>query len=157
MPSELQRMLHQFRKPMVSLGWSGVSWARADKILREATQYVTVAWGRFPDRWQRDDDGKPLRDEAGKKMRSADSWGANRLFRFKHYDAMEFEEFSLDEAVHIKPVKSEWYWRPKRVGFRAYRTSDQVLLMDHVDATGICVVCDGTKRRHACNCERVHA
>lgn len=157
MPAELQRMLHQFRKPMVSLGWSGVSWARADKIMREATQYVTVAWGRFPDRWQRDDKGKPLKDETGKKLLSSDSWGANRLFRFKHYDAMAFEEFSLDDAAHIKPVRSEWYWRPKRIGFRAYRTSDQVLLMDHVDATGVCVVCDGVKRRPACSCSKEHA
>jgi len=155
MPSELQRMLHQFRKPMVSLGWSGVSWARADKIIREATQYVTVAWGRFPDSWQRDEKGKPLKDERGRKIRSVDAWGANRLFRFKHYDAMEFEEFSLDDAVVIKPVRAEWYWRPKRDGYRAYRTSDQVLLLDHVDATGVCVSCDGVKRRHSCSCSKV--
>ena len=152
MPAELQRMLHQFRKPMVSVGWTGVSFQRADVILREATAFVSVSKGYFPDRWMRDPEGKIL-EKDGKKQRDRDSWGANRLFRWEHFDAAAMENFTLGEVEKIKPLKGEWYWRPKHDGVRAYRTSDQVMLLDHVDQVGTCSTCSGAKKRHACKCE----
>ena len=153
MPAELARMLHQFRKPMVLVGWSGVSFQRADVILREATQYVSVSRGYFPDRFQRDERNRVLKDGDGKKLRSHDSWGANRLFRWKHFNAMDMERFTLGEDERIRAVKSEWYWRPGHKGYLAYRTSDQVLLLDHVDQVGVCSVCSGVKRRQPCKCD----
>lgn len=156
LPAELARMLHQFRKPMVHVGWDGVNWARCDKILREATGYVTLSRGRFPDRYERDDAGKPAKDARGHRIRSTDEWGANRLFRLEHFDAMEFEEFNLDQAVQdeggLKPLKREWFWRPGKPAGRLYDTEEQVLLLDNVDASGICANCEGARRRHVCKC-----
>jgi hypothetical protein len=157
MPAELQRMLHQFRKPKVMVGWTGVSFARADVILREATQYVSLSRGYFPDRFQRDERNKVLKDEDGRKLRSRDSWGANRLFRWRHFDAMDMEQFTLGEGANIKPLKSEWYWRPKHAGFLAYKTSDQVMLLDHVDQVGVCATCSGSRTRHKCACDKTPA
>lgn len=153
MPAELARMLHQFRKPMVSVGWTGVSFQRADVILREATAFVSVSKGYFPDRWLRDGSGAIMRDEDGHKLRDADSWGANRMFRWEHYDSAAMESFTLGEVDKLKALKREWYWRPSHAGFRAYKTSDQVMLLDHVDQVGTCSTCSGSRKRHTCKCE----
>lgn len=173
MPPELGRLLNQFRKPDVLVAWSAPNWNRADKILREVTQYVTVCRGFFPDRWLRDKIGGLKKDANGKKIRNRDGWGANRLFRLSHYDAMAFEEFSLDAAGRtIAPMGVDYYWRPNgqraqsALGvpgavftrrapvrhYRAYDTRQSVMLMDHLDQVGVCVVCDGSRRRPACTC-----
>src|SRR5690606_32385944 len=59
-PPQLVRILNQLRKTDVRCSWTAPSWARADVLLREVTQAVTVCQGRMPDRWERaQEPGKP--------------------------------------------------------------------------------------------------
>lgn len=59
-PPQLVRVLNQLRKTDVRCAWTAPSWARADLLLREVTQAVTVCTGKVPDRWERrQDPAKP--------------------------------------------------------------------------------------------------
>lgn len=161
MPAELSRMLNQLRKPNVQLVLTAPAWSRADIVIRECVQYVTLCRGYLPDRYVReptpglfppiakDDDGRRLRVETT-------GWLPNRLFRFVTYDATQFDEFTLGKAAKLKAISRRWYWRQKRAHFLAYSTTEQVQLLDHLDEFGTCWKCGGTRRRPACSCGVEH-
>lgn len=154
MPAELQRVLNQFRKPRVTVGWSAPAWGRADKQLREVTSLVVLAEGSRPDRWLRTQHGQIARDGSGRKVRvPAGEWPPNRRFTWRLYDAMVFEEFDLDKSVAIEPIAMTRYNRMRGKAHRIYRTEQQVQLLDWVYG-GECVNCGGTKRRPACSCDK---
>lgn len=158
MPLELGRMLNQLRKPDVRLVWSAPSWKRADVILREVTQAVTVCRGFLPDRWQREDgcrrfprrlvgsDGRPVR---------VDGWANNRLFGWSTYDAIELDEFTAGARDRMKPKAVKWWWRPGKLAPSLYDTHDQVGLSDHLDQFGTCGSCGGARQRVKCRCVEV--
>ncbi len=145
LPAELARVLNQLRKVDVEVWWTGPTWARADKMLREVTGRVTVCKGMFPDRWERDDQGAKL----GKVERA---WRPNRLFRWVSYAGEDFDEFTFSAEKKLKAVDRRWYWRPKHEAHRLYDTLAAVELLDHLDFTSVCPNCDGARRRHQCRC-----
>lgn len=156
MPAELGRMLNQLRKPGVALGYTGPSFARADKLLREVTGAITVCRGFLPDQFER----QPVKalfppkalDDAGRAIRIDSDWLPNRLFKFCRYDAADYEDFTASKALKLKPLKVQWYWRSKHDAHHAYDTSDVVELLDHLDETGACWKCGGTRSRPKCRC-----
>lgn len=178
LPAELQRVLNQLRKHDVELVWTAPNWARADVLLREVTQMVTVCKGRYPDRFEREDGkrrcfgllaprarkdprtGKPCRwalpayDQDGSIRRPPMRWPVNRVFRFVTYDASTFDEFTFAQAKKIKPLGRKWWvrTRDKTGAVNLYRTGQPVGLLDHLDDTGVCVSCGGTRRRKSCSC-----
>jgi len=145
LPAELARKLNQLRKVDVVVGWTAPTWARADKMLREVTGAVTVCRGMIPDRWQRDANGD-------KTERVTSAWKPNRLFRWVTYAGEDFDEFTFSAQKKLKPVNRQWYWRPSHETFKMYDTLGQVDLLDHLDHTGTCPVCDGSRTRHRCKC-----
>lgn len=170
MPPELQRLLNQFRKPDVRVGWSAPAWARADLMLREVTQVVCLAKGYKPDRYLRESDGRPIVVD-GSKLRASAEWASNRQFRWVFYDAYEFEEFSIDAAKQCEPVAVRWFDRlsgassdyrlplllramgnrgARRVDL-AYDTRQAVMLLDNVESE--CAHCGGYRARVKCSCK----
>lgn len=150
MPAEIGRLLNQLRKVGVIVVWTGPSWDRADKVLREVTQQVTLCRGLL---------GPPAKDEDGK--RDPLGWRSHRLFSWKTYDVQELPEFSLglvqmDRGKNrLRPKNTRMYWR-KKDGSGAqsmYRTMDPVMLLDHLDETGNCFTCGGYKSRKRCSCK----
>jgi hypothetical protein len=158
LPPELVRMIHQLRKPDVDVVWTAVNWSRADVVLREATQNVTVCRGRANDKWQRDDEIPPAwrpnaprkTDLNDKPLRRTESWKANRYFKYMTYDARAFDEFTIHAIKNLKPHNTERYWRPWHDAHRLYDTMEQVPLLDNLDVAGPCPICGGTRRRPSC-------
>lgn len=138
MPSAVANLLVQLRRRDVVLRWTAPSWARADKIIRECSQAVTACLGYMP-----------VPDVDGDTDRQ---WRRRRLFRWRTYDASEFEEFTVGKKDQLRPWTKQWYWGPGSAAFDAYDTLDQVLTIGHVLDTGRCARCGGTRRAPACSC-----
>jgi len=161
-PPQLIRMLNQLRKVDVECVWTAPNWARADTVLREVTQRVTLCKGFVPDRYVRDFGVppwyKPYAPRAigidGRPVKRSPRWPSNSLFRYRTYDAQAFEEFSVNVTKTLRPLESHWYWRPWHDDQYLYSTLDSVSLLDHVDDIGVCMGCGGSRKRHICSCDR---
>lgn len=139
MPFQVAAALQQLRKGDVVLGWTAPSWKRADTILRECTQWVTLCRGFWPE---------PVE---GRRR------GANRWFRYRIYDAQAFEEFSVGSATSnrsdsLHPVSSDWYRRKRHRAHLLYDTYEAVPMLDHLDQHGTCLECGGVRSRKKCEC-----
>lgn len=141
-PPELQRMLNQFRKPDVWLGWTAPAWERADLMLREVTMDVTVCRPMWPLVTARRDPGS--------------LWPSQRWFRWATYDAFDYEEASARQMwTAIRPLKVRRLWKPpeRRRMFNAYDTKQGVELLDHIQ----CEECGGKFTRKTCRDPEGHA
>jgi hypothetical protein len=158
MPAELGRILNQLRKPNVQLTLTAPAWTRADIIIRECVQFVTLCHGFLPDRYVREPERRLLRptvkNDKGRPVRvETTGWLPNRLFRYRTYDATQFDEFNLGKAAKLRAISTKWYWRMSGGADLMYETSEQCSLLDHLDETGICFVCGGHRARAKCTCE----
>lgn len=139
LPVEVQNLLVQLRRRDNTLAWSAPSWTRADLIIRETSQAVTVCRGYL---------GKRARDAEGKAL----LWSQKRLFRWKTYDAVNFEEFTAQKATKLKADHKAWF---RGVGSRAmhsYDTFDDVSRVGAAIDSGRCASCGGVRRPKPCTC-----
>lgn len=149
LPKAVQLLLNQLRRRDILLRWTAPSWSRANIVLREVTQAVTVCRGYDKEY-----------ESAGGRM-----WGMNRLFRWNTYDAMEFTTWSDDKESKLKGKQNAWafrkvpWWFPGSHGaaeFAAasYDTFDSV---DNVDSgEGYCFRCGGDRPKlklEPCTCQ----
>lgn len=136
---EVQLFLNQLRRRDICLRWTAPSWSRANIVLREVTQAVTICRGYFPKVEDRGDDTRV--------------WGANRLFRWTTYDAFDFTTWTDSKEGTLKGKANAWFWRPGSWAEASYDTFDSV---DHVDSgEGVCLNCGGERprlARPACAC-----
>jgi hypothetical protein len=159
-PPQLARVLNQLRKQAIQFVWTAPNWSRADVLIREVTQAVTVCRGSWPDRWERNLDGSIVTELVNQghkgartvRVRHSGGWRPNRLFSFVTYDAMEFDEFSYSIVNDVKPREVAWYRRRKHIDHLVYDTFEGVDLLDHLDDVGTCVICGGQRRRRRCSC-----
>lgn len=135
LPPQLVNLFLQLRRREIVMRYTSPNWARADVVLREVTRLVTVCRGIM-----------------GVRVEGS-AWPRNRLFRWSSYDAVDWEEASMNRIKAAKPLCRSWYWRPGREAESAYRSGEQVFSMNHVDASGLCVDCGGTRSRQRCRCE----
>ena len=139
LPMEVQLLLNQLRRRDILLRWTAPSWSRANIVLREVTQAVTVCRGYFPKFESRGDESR--------------QWGSNRLFRWTTYDAMEFTVWTDNKEANLKGKVNAWLWRPGSWAEASYDTFDSV---DNVDSgQGYCFSCGGIRPkivRPACSC-----
>ncbi len=171
LPPDAQRLSNQLRKGDIEFAWTAPNWMRADKMFREVTQEVTVCRSMVSSRYVRsaetgkvaryDEDGQfsspmfPLLDgKPGGRVRWPNSWPARELFRFKTYNAEDFEEFSLHTQNRVKAIRKRWYVRRRHKAWKSYSTLEEVVLLAHLDESGICVACGGTRTRPKCVCPR---
>lgn len=134
LPVQIANKLHQLRRADVVLRYTGVSWARADKVMREATSGVTVCRGYFS-----------YRPEGS-------IWPQRMLFRFKTYDAVDFDEWSAGQMEDVNPVVSQWFFRPGKAAMDAYLTLDAVEALGWAAESGMCMVCGGKRTVPRCSC-----
>jgi hypothetical protein len=153
LPPQLARVLNMLRHFDVELAWTAPNWSRADVIIREVTQEVTVCRGYMPDWCERESNVPPFwRANARRVQRSRSGWPYNRLFRFKTYDATMFDEFTYHQVKDVKPRSSLWYYRPWHRHQYLYNSQAIVALMDHLDESGRCLECGGYRQRQKCTC-----
>lgn len=138
-----QALLMQLRKVNVRFWWTAPSYARADKIIREVTQAITECRGFYADR------------AAAQTRRGViQSWAPKRLFSFKTYDAIEFEDWTAGKAERAEPMVVEWFHGPGSEVFSAYDTLGAVHVIAGISDGGMCENCNGivSSKPKACRC-----
>lgn len=136
MPAPVANKLVQLRRADVVLRWSSPSWARSDKIIRECSQAVTYCRGHLPKT-------APGTDRL---------WRQRRLFVWKTYDAMDFEDFTSGKREQLPALQSDLHWGPKSPVFKAYDTYDSVASIGTVTDSGRCYSCGGRREIPKCRC-----
>ncbi len=134
LPHNIMNMLMQMRKGDVRVMWSAPAWARADKLVREVTQAVTLCFGSSPVRG------------------TGSMWASNRFFRCKTYSMEDFDEWTAGRMEKLDPLVSDYWWGPTSRAFRLYNTKQKVTRIGHSNDSGVCVECGGTRRRQECSC-----
>lgn len=148
-----QNKLMQLRRADVDLAWTAPNWARADKIVREVTQAVTECRGSFPARVvgnaaraQPPAEGEPTNAEPAERV----LWRPKRLFAWKTFDTIEFEEWTAGKREKAAPIAKNYYYGPGSPVFDAYDTLDAVSIVAGMTPEGTCDICNGSVRRHVC-------
>jgi hypothetical protein len=177
MPVQMLTKLCMLRKDDVVLRMTAPAFTRLDKVVREVCQAVTVCRGYMPQPNRSIDKEVRVCDECRFLALAADArvelegedlgddvigtlcerhanrlWAVKRLFWWRTYDAMEWEEFSLQKIEAVKPLATSWYWRPGRPAESHYDTLARVEPMDHLSDAGLCGICGGKRRHSPCSC-----
>jgi len=140
MPPQVANYLVQLRRRNVVLRWTTPAWGRADTIIREVSQAVTLCVGQIPKR-------RPA--EPGEAPRL---WRDNRAFMVRTYDPQQFDEVEARRLEHAKPGVWAWYWRPGALAEGAYDTLDAVTALGWANAAGMCIDCGGQRKTPGCSC-----
>ena len=143
MPREFANKLVQLRRANVSLSWSCPAWGRADIIMRECTQLVTLMTAAIPARSPATPDGSPR------------LWHRRKLFTARSYDPTKVDEFQAHRAMaeEVAPEIIAFYWGPGSTMFRAYDTLDAVSALGATNDAGFCITCSGKRRATPCSCD----
>lgn len=144
MPPQVANYLVQLRRRNVSLRWTTPAWGRADTIIREVSQAVTLSVGQFPKR------RPPTKGEAPRL------WRDNRVFMARTYDPHDFDEVEARRMQHASPDVWAMYYRPRGLAETAYDTMDAVSALGWANEAGVCIQCGGERRRSACKCPKDH-
>lgn len=136
MPVQVANFLVQLRRRDVVLRWTAPAWSRADKIIRECSQAVTVCSGH-------------LSVAADGEVRL---WRERRLFRLRTYSTAEFDEWSTSKESRLRAERKAWLWRPGSEAMRSYRTLGDVSRVGEVLDSGRCAHCGGRKAVPRCTC-----
>lgn len=135
----VQNILVQLRRRNIVLRWSAPNWARADKIVREVTQAVTECRGYFPSRVTKlDGEGE------------AQLWKPKRLFNFRTYDTIDFEEWTSSKRDSIQAMVAEYFYGPGSEVFSTYDTLDAVTMVAGITPEGLCDICMKVARKEYC-------
>lgn len=144
LPNVIETNLQQMRRGDVTIRWSAPGWARADKVMRECTQGLTICRAtNFRQQIVDHDDGTERQ------------WRSKSLMKWKTYDAQEFDEWSQSQTEKIKPKVSQWFYRLGDKGqyvCEAYDTFAPVLRWGLATESGRCVSCGGRKTLPKCSC-----
>jgi len=140
MPTQVANLLMQLRRRNIALSWTSPAWARADKIIREVTQAVTLMSGFMPVASPPAADGSPT------------LWSRKRCFEARTFDASAIEEFTARRAIDVKPDVRAYYWAPGSQMFSAYDTLDPVQALGWAQASGLCGGCGGKRSPVKCTC-----
>jgi hypothetical protein len=136
LPAPVANKLVQLRRADVVVRWSAPSWKRADLIIRECSQMVTWCQGYLP---KRSSDGDR-------------EWRNRRLFRWKSYDAADFEDFTAGKREQLRALVVDHHWGPRSPAFLAYDTFDAVSTIGTVSDSGRCYTCAGRRTLPDCSC-----
>jgi hypothetical protein len=134
----VQNLLVQLRRRDMTFAWSAPGWARADKIVREVTQAVTECRGYFP--------GRPTEIEGDSGVRM---WAPKRVFKFRTYDTIDFEEWTAGKRDNLKPMTAQWFKGVGSAAFAAYDTLDSVSMVSGGDPD-VCEHCNLKVRASYC-------
>ena len=145
LPAPIANLLVQLRRRDVVLRWTAPNWKRADVIIRECTQMVTVCTGLYP---------VEHRAEVDEEERA---WIENRLLKLVSFDAALMDDFDAGRRDDLEVWTRQWLWRPKSTVTDWYDTYDQVNVIGHVSETGRCLRCGGTRRPLPCSCSEYSA
>jgi len=142
LPPAVANLLVQLRRRDVVVRWTAPSWERADKILREVSQAVTIT--------QRLGKRK-VTSETGQLM-----WQQARMIRARTFDPLDLAV--LDSAVDSRRKSARPFVKDRlRVAsLEAGRAYDSLYPVEQPAMTtdsGSCLNCGGSRPRVKCSCE----
>lgn len=133
-PQQLVNKLVKLRHDDVVARWTAPNWMRADVVLREVSQAVCVCKGYV------------------KKAVPGLLWPQKSVFQFATYDAMAWEDYSLNKVEKVRCLSKEWYFRSRGMAMHMYDTLGSVDMLDHTDQGGHCLTCGGKRALRKCDC-----
>lgn len=144
LPEDIQNILNQLRRADVMMRWTAPDYSRADKIIRETSQGISLCAGYAPDR------SVEARTDAEGNLRA---WAPNRLASVGTYDGKKMAQFHSHQTTPsggrkqalLRPIIRQWYWAPKTGLFDYYDTLDAVSLV-----SSLCTTCGGKKVSKTC-------
>lgn len=144
LPDDIQNILNQLRRRDVMLRFTAPAYDRADKIIRETAQGITLCHGYFPDK-----SIEARTDEEGNLR----AWAPNRMAIVNTYDGRDMAAFSVASTTAAAGQKKpklrakfqQIYWAPKTGVFDYYNTLDPVSLVSY-----LCPVCGGKRVAKQC-------
>lgn len=139
MPTVIANHLVQLRRRDVALRWTAPNWKRADTIIRECSQAATLCMGFWKE---------TVKAEDG----SDRQWSSRRLFYWRTYDAVAFDEWSTYRKEKHRPVTRQLYRRDSSPASLTYDTFDAVLSLGAVTEGGSCMECGGARAKPKCSC-----
>lgn len=140
-----QTLLGQLRKRNARFWWTAPSFKRADVIIREVTQAITECRGFYAS------------DHGRQERRGViQSWAPKRLFTFRTYDAVEFDDWTSGRRESAPPLVSEWFHGPGSEVFKGYDTLGAVSVIAGVGEGGFCDNCNGTVSNKPKPCRCAH-
>lgn len=144
LPPEIQLVLNQCRKRKMKVYWSSPAWEDAQVQLRRITRAVTLCRGSWSD--------KAAYKAAVNDLSSDfdEAWIPNRLFHARTYRKPITPDFKVER--HQQPDVEEYYWGPGSRSFDLYDTNEETTRLMEAGSTGLCMSCQGTKRRDECIC-----
>lgn len=142
LPTPVQNLLVQLRRRDVVLRWTAPNWARADKIIREVTQAVVECRGFYPGKAAPVDPDNP-----GSELRV---WSPKRVFQFRTFDTVDFEEWTSGKRDKLTPLGTEWFKGVGSRAFSSYDTLDAVSMVTHGEDEKKCSGCGKSKRQEYC-------
>lgn len=143
LPAPILDLLVQLRRRNIVLRWSAPNWARADKVIREVTQAVTLCTASMP---------KPRPQPPDEPPRL---WFDRRLMTMRTFDAAMYEDWETSQAEKIRPEVTQRLWRPGLLVNHAYDTLDPVTSLGYA-VLGTCISCGGRRAQHKCLCDDQH-
>jgi hypothetical protein len=143
MPAVVANRLVQLRRRDIALRWTAPNWKRADTIIRECSQGVTLCMGFAPEvvkaePTEHDGPHDPIAGPLlyGGEERPTDmywcqieghhvhetdrQWSSKRLFYWRTYDAAAFDEWTAYRKEKVRPSARQIFWRPGSIAEAAY-------------------------------------
>jgi hypothetical protein len=157
LPTAVQATLQELRRRDVLCRFSAPGWMRADKVLRECAQAVTLCLGFvkkahddkvwFPGAHDGCTESIEHVHDAGRQ------WMARRLTYARTFDANLFDEWSSAKRETVKPIARSLMWIPGSEAGAAYDSHAYVEKLGQVTESGMCLDCGGRRRPLQCACE----
>jgi len=138
----VQNKLLQLRRDDCTLTVTAPNFARTDVIIREVTQAVTECRGYFPKSVMGSDGEIAL-------------WSPRRIFRWRTYDTIEFDEWTTGKRDRATPLASSWFKGVGSDAFASYDTLDAVSMVRDPGDGDNCLSCGNfipKNQRVRCKC-----
>ena len=147
LPGPVATMLLQLRRRNIALRWSAPTYARADKLLREVTQSVSLCHPYF---------AKRKKNKPGEPVSLWYERSAVLILTFAAELVDEVEARALATSDSIVPRVRQFYFRKlfssTALAQSAYDTYDSVLSVSATDILGTCLSCGGKRTQSKCLC-----
>jgi hypothetical protein len=134
-PVQVRNFIRKLRHFENRLLVTSPAYMNCAKSIRQVCQVVVDSRSFFPE-----------------KVADGRRWKPMRGMVYRAYDAFGFEDFTASSKETQPLLVKTYFWRPGSRSSSSYNSLGQVQSLGHVDESGLCMGCGGTRRAPACAC-----